>query len=275
MRALTALLINSGGGCAGNRTGSSPTSNAPIFYATLTPMRIPLTKYGLPQVVVFPLIVFVLMIVLFALFGAVLWLIPIQALLFAILIWMFSFFRDPARTIVADENILYSPADGTITDIDEVEDTALGTKALRIGMFLSVFNVHVNRTPCAVRVEKVMYKKGKFINAMSPDASRVNESNDTLMTRLAEPKDKLLVRQISGAIARHIVCKAREGSEYRQGEPFGMIKFGSRAELYLPAASADSKRTFEVAVKIGDPVRAGLSPLVRYLGGKDTPDGKK
>jgi phosphatidylserine decarboxylase len=238
-------------------------------------MRIPLTKYGVPQVVVFPLIVFLLMVVLFVLFGAALWLIPVQALLLAILIWMFSFFRDPARTIVADESILYSPADGTITDIDEVEDTALGTKALRIGMFLSVFNVHVNRTPCSVRIEKVLYKKGKFINAMSPDASRVNESNDTLMTRLAAPQDKLLVRQISGAIARHIVCKAHEGSEYRQGEQFGMIKFGSRAELYLPAAGTDSKRAFEVAVKIGDPVRAGLTPLVRYLGGETPSEGKK
>ena len=210
----------------------------------------------------FPLLVFCVMAVLFFVFRPALWLIPVQAVLLFILIWMFSFFRDPARTIVPDENILYSPADGTITDIDEIDDSALGVKALRIGMFLSVFNVHVNRSPCAVRIEKVMYKKGKFINAMSADSSRVNESNDTLMTRLSEPKDQLLVRQISGAIARHIVCEAKEGSEYRQGQPFGMIKFGSRAELYLPAYS---KRPYEVAVKIGDPVRAGLSPLVRYL----------
>jgi len=226
-------------------------------------MRIPLTRYGLPQVAVFPLIVVIAMLVLFAVFGPALWLIPVQALLLAVLIWAFSFFRDPARKIIPDESVLYSPADGTITDIDEVDDSALGTKALRIGMFLSVFNVHVNRVPCSVRIEKVMYKKGKFINAMSTESSRVNESNDTLMTRLSEPQDKLLVRQISGAIARHIVCEAREGSEYRQGQQFGMIKFGSRAELYLPVA--DGKRKYEVAVKIGQPVRAGLTRLVKYL----------
>ena len=228
-------------------------------------MRIPLTKYGLPQVAVFPIVVFITMLSLFVAFSPALWLIPVQALLFAVLVWAFSFFRDPVRVIVPDENVLYSPADGTITDIDEVEDSALGTKALRIGMFLSVFNVHVNRAPCSVRIDKVVYKKGKFINAMSAEASRVNESNDTLMTRLAEPKDRLLVRQISGAIARHIVCEAKEGSEYRQGETFGMIKFGSRAELYLPAGNGDGTLKYEVAVKIGDPVRAGLSPLVRYL----------
>jgi len=226
-------------------------------------MRIPLTRYGLPQVAIFPLIVFIAMLGLFVAFRPALWLIPVQALLLAVLIWAFSFFRDPSRTIIPDENILYSPADGTITDIDEVDDSALGVKALRIGMFLSVFNVHVNRVPCSVRVEKVMYKKGKFINAMSTEASKINESNDILMTRLSEPKDKLLARQISGAIARHIVCEAKAGSEYRQGQQFGMIKFGSRAELYLPAA--DGKRAFEVAVKIGDKVRAGLTPLVRYL----------
>jgi len=229
-------------------------------------MRIPLTKYGLPQVAVFPILVFVVMVVLFVFFAPALWLIPAQIVLFAVLIWMFSFFRDPLRKITYDENILYSPADGTITDIDEVEGTEIGTKALRIGMFLSVFNVHVNRVPCSVRVEKITYKKGKFINAMSKESSYKNESNDMLLTRTVKPFDKLLVRQITGAVARHIVCAAKEGSEYRQGAQFGMIKFGSRAELYLPAAGEGTdKRKFEVAVKIGDAVRGGLTPLVRYL----------
>ena len=225
-------------------------------------MRIPLTRYGLPQVVIYPLLIFILMLVLFVLFRPALWLIPVEALLFLVLVWMFSFFRDPSRTIIPDEKLLYSPADATITDIDEVDDSALGVKALRIGMFLSVFNVHINRMPCSVRIEKVTYKRGKFINAMSPDAYKINEANDTLVTRLSEPQDKLLLRQITGAIARHIVCEAREGDEYRQGQPFGMMKFGSRAELYLPLAGDEKK--YEVAVKIGDPVRAGLTPLVRY-----------
>jgi len=223
-------------------------------------MRIPLTRYGLPQVVIFPIIIIVLMLLLFLVFRPAIWLIPVQIFLFLILVWVFSFFRDPVRKIPYDEKILLSPADATITDIDVVEDSLLGEKALRIGMFLSVFNVHVNRFPCSARVEKVVYKKGKFINAMSPDAYKLNEANDALIVRLHDPKEKLLVRQITGAVARRIVCEVKEGSEYRQGEQFGMMKFGSRAELYLPEGNH-----YEVAVKIGDPVRAGLTPLVRYI----------
>ena len=225
-------------------------------------MRIPFTRFGLPQVLVYPLLVIILMLVLFLIFKPAWWLFPAEPILFIVLLWMLSFFRDPGRTTVPDENTLYSPADGTITDIDEVEgvlETA-GTpaRALRIGMFLSIFNVHINRVPCSVRIEKVTYKKGQFKNAMSPESSRVNESNDIFMTRLSDPKDRLLVRQVSGAIARHIVCEGREGSEYRQGEAFGMIKFGSRTELYIPLQG-----NYEVSVKIGDKVRAGLTPLVR------------
>ena len=223
-------------------------------------MRIPLTRFGLPQVVIYPLLVFLLMLALFLVFRPAKWLIPPEIVLFLVFCWMLSFFRDPYRSIVPDESVLYSPADGTITDISQVSDSAVGTEALKIGMFLSVFNVHINRAPCAVRVEKVSYKKGRFINAMSPDSGRINESNDILMVRIGEPADRLLVRQVSGAIARHIVCEAKEADEYRQGEPFGMIKFGSRTELYLPAGGK-----FEVTVKTGDPVRAGITPLVRYL----------
>jgi len=230
-------------------------------------MHVPLTRYGLPQVVVFPLLVCILLALLF-LFVRPLWiLIPAGAFLLLVLIWMLSFFRDPSRTIVQDESVLYSPADGTITDITVVEDSELGAPALRIGMFLSIYNVHINRTPCSVLIEQVNYKKGSFKNAMSPESSRLNESNGILMTRLQAPAGRLLVRQISGAIARHIVCEAKEGAEYRQGEPFGMIKFGSRTELYLPAgdfSGGEGDRKYEVTVKIGDRVRAGLTPLVRY-----------
>jgi phosphatidylserine decarboxylase len=94
---------------------------------------------------------------------------------------------------------------------------------------------------------------------MSPESSRTNESNNIVMVRLNSPAERLLVRQISGAIARHIVCEAGENSELRQGEQFGMIKFGSRTELYLPAGDH-----YKIAVKTGDKVRAGLTPLVRY-----------
>ena len=202
------------------------------------------------------------MIVFFIVLKSKIALLAIEIILFLVLCWMLSFFRDPLRNIKIDEKILLSPADGTITDISFVDDSALGPGALRIGMFLSIFNVHINRAPCSVRIESVFYKKGKFVNAMSTEASKINESNDVLMVRVNEPKDRLLVRQISGAIARHIVCEAKEAAEYGQGEPFGMIKFGSRTELYLPA-SEEGK--YEVTVEIGDKVRAGLTPFVRYL----------
>ena len=229
-------------------------------------MRIPLTRFGLPQVLIYPLLVLALAIVLFAVLKPNLVLIPVEIILFLVFCWMLSFFRDPLRNISLDEKLLLSPADGTITDISFVEDGIPGAdgvpvRALKIGMFLSIFNVHINRVPCDVRIEKVTYKKGMFINAMSPDSGRINESNDVLMVRLNEPKDRLLVRQVSGAIARHIVCEAREKAEYRQGEAFGMIKFGSRTEIYLPAID---EKNLEVKVKIGDKVRAGLTPFVRY-----------
>jgi len=223
-------------------------------------MRLPFTRFGLPQVVVYPLVVLIIMILFFVIFPPALWLIPIEAGLFLIFLWMLSFFRDPPRKTVQDESVLYSPADGTITDITQVNEDAVGGQALRIGIFLSIFNVHINRAPCSVRVGKINYKKGHFKNAMSPEAGRVNESNDITLVRIAEPARRLLVRQVSGAIARHIVCDARENDEYRQGEAFGMIKFGSRTELYVPAEDGKC----EVAVKIGDSVRAGLTPLVRY-----------
>ena len=228
-------------------------------------MRLPFTRYGMPQLIIFPVLIIVLSTGLFIHdWIPDSYLLPVNVILFLLIIWMLSFFRDPVREISIDENTLLSPADGTITDIDQVDCSDLGGKAQRIGIFLSVFNVHINRFPCSVRVEKVNYIQGKFINAMSPNASKVNESNDILMVRLNEPKEKLLVRQISGAIARKIVCEAQEKGEYRQGETFGMIKFGSRTELYLPAGEH-----FQVLVKVGDKVRAGLTPLVSYTKQQD------
>jgi len=223
-------------------------------------MYFPLTRYGMPQVLIYPLAVLAVMTALFIFLPRGVLLITAETVLFLVFIWMMMFFRDPNRKIPLDSRVLLSPADGTITDISETEVPDLGGKALKIGMFLSIFNVHINRAPCAARIESVNYRKGKFINAMDAQAGRVNESNDILMTRLDEPRDRLLVRQISGAIARRIVCEAKPGTQYAQGEPFGMIKFGSRTELYLPLKEAG----YEVTVKIGDKVNAGLSPLVVY-----------
>jgi phosphatidylserine decarboxylase precursor-related protein len=222
--------------------------------------KIPLSAYGLPQVLVFPAAIALFMAGLFFLPRGP-WLVPSEAILLGLLIWTFSFFRDPPRDIREDENVLYSPADGRVTDIAAVEDSPIGP-ALRIGIFLSIFNVHLNRAPCSVRIESVSYRKGMHRDARREDSGRVNESNDLVMSRLAFPGQRLAVRQISGAIARRIVCRAKAGDELRQGELFGMIKFGSRTELYIGAGDDP----WDAAVRVGDPVRAGLSPLVRYAG---------
>jgi len=183
-----------------------------------------------------------------------------ELILFLVLAWALSFFRDPYREIPRDTAALLSPADGTVTDIEIVEnDPSFACKAMRIGIFLSIFNVHINRAPCAVRIGKITYKPGQFKNAMSPNSGRVNESNDVQMTRLDEPKDELMVRQISGAIARRIVCAAKTGEQLVAGQQFGMLKFGSRTELYVPV-----RDNVKCRVKIGDKVRAGLTILVKY-----------
>ncbi|MCX7786366.1 MAG: phosphatidylserine decarboxylase [Spirochaetes bacterium] len=222
-------------------------------------MKLPITKYGFPQVIIYPGIILLGMILLF------LWVKPsgtlllLEGVLGVLFIFTLAFFRDPERQVPRDEKVLLSPADGTVTDITEVLDSPLGVPALRIGIFLSVFNVHINRAPCAVRITRIEYRKGAFKNAMSPDSGKVNESNDVYMERLSDPKSPLLVRQISGAIARRIVCSVSPGETLQQGERFGMIKFGSRTELYLPR-----ENTVTVDVKVGDKVKAGLSSLARY-----------
>jgi len=226
-------------------------------------MRIPITKYGMPQVVIYPCLcalAMVIAIVLAAVSMPLFWV--IEAVLLLVLIWMLSFFRDPERQIPAGDNLILSPADGTISDVEVVdESTVIDGPATRIGIFLSIFNVHINRTPCDVKIEKITYKKGSFINAMDSNCGKLNESNNIAMVRLKEPKEKMLVRQISGAIARHIVCDAEQGQEFAGGAIFGMIKFGSRTELYLPAQSSA-----KILVKKGDKVRAGITILAKYDG---------
>ena len=187
-------------------------------------------------------------------------LIGAEVILAVMLVWVLSFFRDPERTPPADKNILLAPADGTIRDIEVVdENDFIGGKAMRIGIFLSIFDVHINRSPCDVKVEKITYKKGDYKDARNPQAGAVNESNDLWLIRTVEPKDRLIVRQISGAIARRIVCEAQEGQKLTGGQKFGMIKFGSRTELYLP-----SRDDIKCLVRKGDKVKAGLSILARY-----------
>lgn len=228
-------------------------------------MRIPLAKYGWPQVVIFPTVVLALMVIC-PLVGKVLlplWaIVSIEVLLTCFCIWILMFFRDPYRSPPSNENLLLAPADGRITNIDTVqEDNFIGGTALRIGIFLSIFNTHINRAPCNAKIEKITYKKGKYKNAANPQSGRVNESNELGLIRTNGPKDRLIVRQISGSIARRIVCEVSEGQVLTGGEKFGMIKFGSRTELYVP-----HRENVKCLVQIGDKVKAGLTTLVRYEG---------
>lgn len=234
-----------------------------VFLVVRFLMRNPLTSWGLPQVALFPAIPAAGMAALFVYCRHAFWVVPAEAVLFLVFFWMLSFFRNPPRKIIPDESILYSPADGRVTDISTVNDEELGP-LLKISIFLSIFNVHLNRVPCSAIIERITYKKGEFRDARDPDSSRLNESNTLLLTRIAEPKDRLLVRQISGAIARRIVCKVKEKDDVKQGGLYGMIKFGSRTELCLPAKN-DGK--YDVQVSVGDTVHAGLTPLIRYNNG--------
>jgi len=234
-------------------------------------MRIPLTKYGLPQVVIYPLVLLAALIAYSVIAlqcypdwaltmpWSLLTVWAVELVLLALLIWALCFFRDPARACPPDDKLLLAPADGKVTDIEVVDSDIIGGRTLKIGIFLSIFNVHINRAPCDVRVEKITYKKGRYLNALNPESGRLNESNDLEMVRTSEPTDRLLVRQISGAIARRIVCDTKERAELTAGEKFGMIKFGSRTELYLPA-----KEQAKCLVKIGDKIKAGVTPLVKY-----------
>lgn len=233
-----------------------------MAYDTLS-MKIPLTKYGMPEVVIYPATVLAMMtaVGLWGPAGLPLWAVGvIEGALALVLAWALMFFRDPHRVPVRDENLLVAPADGTITDVEMVQDAEfIEGPALRVGIFLSIFNTHINRAPCDARVERITYRPGKYVNAMSPRAGKVNESNNIAMVRTGHPQDRLLVRQISGAIARRIVCAVREGQRLVGGEKFGMIKFGSRTELYLSAS-----QNVECMVRIGDKVKAGVTPLVKY-----------
>jgi phosphatidylserine decarboxylase len=160
------------------------------------------------------------------------------------------FFRDPRRAVPQDRSVVVAPADGRVTEIAQVEEESyLNTGARKLGIFLSLFNVHLNRAPYAGTVEYIRYRPGRFLNAGNPDSSKVNESN---AIGIVTDRCRMLVRQISGVIARRIVCKLNEGDRVDTGQKIGMIKFGSRTELYVPLDSG-----FELRVEVGQKVKAG------------------
>jgi phosphatidylserine decarboxylase len=173
-------------------------------------------------------------------------------------LWMISFFRDPERVIPDDPRALLSPADGTVTFVGEVAVPDFpGEKAFCISIFLSIFNVHVNRIPRTGRVQGVRYFRGSFLDARHPECAARNEQL-WIDFEDAATGDLVRVKQISGAIARRIVCWLRAGEAVRAGERFGMIKFGSRTEMLIPAGA------FDVQVKVGDKVKGGATVLLRY-----------
>ena len=185
---------------------------------------------------------------------------PLALVVVPVLIWLFAFFRDPERQIPSEQHIMVSPADGTVSDITELPsfDLLNGEPALRVGIFLSVFNVHINRSPCDGTVTKVVYKKGKFINAMSHSkASDENESNTVVLAEPDTGKPIAVVKQIVGLIARRIIFTAREGDALKRGERIGMIKFGSRTELYVPMSLAPRAK-----VTVGQVVRGGADVII-------------
>lgn len=171
-----------------------------------------------------------------------------------------AFFRDPERRIPAEGNILVSPADGTVKDIEvvrvpEYSEIFGDAEILRIGIFLSVFNVHLNRAPCDMIVNRVIYKEGKFYDARDGRAIKENESNAILCKGHVDGFEfPLVVRQISGAIARRIVCPVNISDKFKKGDRYGMIKFGSRTEVYLP-----QNEKFMIKLSIGDKLKAGES----------------
>ena len=160
-------------------------------------------------------------------------------------IWVYYFFRDPERITIDDDNYLVSPADGEVIKVEEVDgpkEFNLESKRFRkISIFMNVFDCHVNRTPCAGKIEEILYKPGKFLNASFDKASEDNERN-YYKIKDNQNNDIILV-QIAGLVARRIVCEASKDQELKQGERVGMIRFGSRADIYY--------ENYEPLVKVG------------------------
>lgn len=183
----------------------------------------------------------------------------------AAFLWLFTlaFFRNPTRTPLGSPRCLCAPADGVVSDIGEADEPDfVGERCLRIGIFLSVFDVHVNRSPIDGEVAWADYRPGKFLDARHPDVTHANEANrlGIVADPAVQPGLKLLVTQLSGLIARRIICTHGPGDRLRRGELFGMIKFGSRTELWIPLSQA-----IALKVAVGDRVKCGETTLAELV----------
>ncbi len=174
-----------------------------------------------------------------------------------ITVWVYYFFRDPERISINDNSFIVSPADGLITDISEIngpEELSLENKKYtRISVFMNVFNCHVNRTPIEGKVEEIFYKPGKFFNASLDKASKENERNYYKI--ISTKGEEIIIVQIAGLIARRIVCEVSKDQNLKQGERIGMIRFGSRVDLFF-----SNKK---ILAKLGQNVIAGESLLAK------------
>ena len=172
-------------------------------------------------------------------------------------IWVYYFFRDPERISINDENYLTSPADGEVLMVHEVDGPKeLGLedkKFTKISIFMNVFDCHVNRIPCEGKISEILYKPGKFLNASLDKASEDNERNYYKITN--NHGEEVIVVQIAGLIARRIVCESSKDQELQQGERIGMIRFGSRADVYF--------ENYKTLVKVGQKTIAGETLLAK------------
>jgi phosphatidylserine decarboxylase len=180
---------------------------------------------------------------------------PWLSLIFLLLFfYTLAFFRDPDRVAPADPNAVVAAADGKVADITEIEETKiLKMKTQRIGIFLSIFDVHTNRVPIDGRVIYRQHRVGLCLDARRPECS---EKNESMTWAFQNPRVTIVVRQLTGAIARRIVGWAKVGDELKKGDRFGMIRFGSRTEVYLPINA-------NVLVKVGDHVAGGSTIIAR------------
>ena len=227
-------------------------------------MALPVARYGRAELAVATV---GLLLLGGALYLAVPWAAILPPLL---LVFLFHFFRDPERQVPSAPGLIVAPADGTVTDVSTcVGAPFVGGDSLRIGIFLSVFDVHVNRAPVAGRVSYLDYRRGRFLSALRFDAcSRENECSSVGLQTDAVPGGRVLVRQIAGALAQRIVTDCRLGDGLGRGDRFGMIKFGSRTELYLSRPVS-----LEVRVKVGDHVKGGETVLAVVRGASSGADG--
>ena len=208
-------------------------------------MKIPIVKDG--YMFIIPLLVMTILTYALSLY----WVTDLFGLIFLFVTW---FFRDPERLIPNEPNMVISPADGKITEIITERDPIDEKLCKRVTIFLSVFNVHVNRVPISGIIQDIRYNPGKFLAAFNPKASMDNEQNIILINN---GKVSIIVKQIAGLIARRIVCWPKKGDHYTPGQRYGLIRFGSRVDILMPENT-------KLSVVCGDRVKGGQS-IIGYL----------